>query len=59
MPFTTRDQARSVACPECGAKPGKPCRGLRRARLSCHLERHDEYQRRHGKGGRLWKAVTG
>jgi hypothetical protein len=31
-----------VTCPKCGAPPHMPCMGKRRARASCHIERHKD-----------------
>jgi hypothetical protein len=40
-----KEQARSVACPECGAKPGLKCTGARgRDRSSCHIDRWKRYR---------------
>lgn len=41
MIMTSRDQARQVDCPNCSAKAGEKCLGVRgKIRESCHLERH-------------------
>ena len=48
MPHTTpvsRTEAIMVRCAYCRAKPGERCKGLRRVRLQCHLERHREAAR--------------
>ena len=41
---SSRTEARSVACPNCGAEPMSKCIGARKLRESCHLERHFAFQ---------------
>jgi len=39
---TTREYAHGVACPRCGAHPGRPCQGKRGDRSAAHAERHHQ-----------------
>lgn len=36
--------ARRALCPECGAKPGDPCKGATRLRRGCHRGRWNAYR---------------
>lgn len=36
----SRAEALKVTCPKCGAPPRMPCMGKKRARISCHTQRH-------------------
>jgi hypothetical protein len=53
----SRQAARSVSCPECGAEPGERCQGVRRERQANHQERVDAAKAAAANpSGRDWNA---
>lgn len=52
-----REAAKRYTCPRCGADPGDPCMGRRRARVSVHIERIEALQYAQTNGAGLGEGV--